>query len=92
MYLSNFAQDNNFLGRHGARYLSSSKSVDKIFNELIEASERKELTPLDEELLKIDSVSKQTNDLNNVENIWKDYEVSSMGVNIQWIFYKNEKI
>lgn len=42
-------------------------------------------------LLKIDFASKQTNDLNNVENIWKDYEVSPMGVNIQWIFYKNEK-
>ncbi|MHA5068277.1 histidine-type phosphatase [Cetobacterium somerae] len=42
-------------------------------------------------LLKIDFASKQTNDLNNVENIWKDYEVSPMGANIQWIFYKNEK-
>lgn len=42
-------------------------------------------------LLKIDFAAKQTNDLNNVENIWKDYEVSPMGVNIQWIFYKNEK-
>lgn len=42
-------------------------------------------------LLKIDFASKQTNDLNNVENIWKDYKVSPMGVNIQWVFYKNEK-
>lgn len=42
-------------------------------------------------LLKIDFASKQTNDLNNVENIWKDYEVSPMGANIQWVFYKNEK-
>ncbi|MDX8336168.1 histidine phosphatase family protein [Candidatus Cetobacterium colombiensis] len=42
-------------------------------------------------LLKIDFASKQTKNLKDVENIWKDYEVSPMGANIQWIFYKNEK-
>ena len=42
-------------------------------------------------LLKIDFASKQTDDLNSVENIWKDYEISPMGANIQWIFYKNDK-
>ena len=42
-------------------------------------------------LLKINFASKQTNNLDEVENIWKDYEVSPMGANIQWIFYKNKE-
>lgn len=42
-------------------------------------------------LLKIDFASKQTNNFNEVQDIWKDYIVSPMGANIQWIFYSNNE-
>ncbi|MBC2855159.1 histidine-type phosphatase [Cetobacterium sp. 2A] len=40
-------------------------------------------------ILKIKGASEQTDDLIEVKNIWKDYEIAPMGANIQWIFYEH---
>ena len=41
-------------------------------------------------LLGIDIASAQTNDLNYVLDIWKDYQIAPMAANIQWILYNND--
>lgn len=42
-------------------------------------------------LLKISFASKQVSKVEDIKNVFKDYEVSPMGANIQWIFYSNNK-
>jgi hypothetical protein len=42
-------------------------------------------------LMQLPGCSTQTNHLNQVEKIWKNYEVAPMAANIQWILYTNSK-
>lgn len=42
-------------------------------------------------LLGISFASKQVTKVEDIKNVFKDYEISPMGANIQWIFYSNNK-
>lgn len=39
--------------------------------------------------LDINIASAKTMDINNVSNVWKDFEIAPMAANIMWIFYSN---
>lgn len=42
-------------------------------------------------LMGIEDASKQCNDADQIAQNWQDYRVTTMGANIQWIFFRNKK-
>lgn len=42
-------------------------------------------------LLKVKGCSEQTNQLEQVAHIWRDYEVIPLGANLQWVFYRSKR-